>query len=119
MTTPAEDLRQVLADHAPLVAMVGQRIRADLARAEDELPFVVFKRASFEKVTGLDGSVHARRDTFQIECWGKTRADSSTLADLVDDALRAGDLDPDESDPDSIDPEVGARAVVLNVDIWT
>ena len=117
--TPAEQLRAVLLAHTPLAALVGQRVRADLGHEADVYPFVVFKRASFEKVTGLDGSVHARRDTFQVECWGETRAESSDLADLVDDALRAGELDPDESDPDAIDPEIGARAVVLNVDLWT
>lgn len=119
MTTPAEDLRAALVAHAPLTALVGHRVRADLANADDADPFVVFKRVSFEKITGLDGTVHARRDTFQIECWGKTRSQSSEVADLADAALRAADLDPDQSDPDAIDPEIGARAVVLNVDLWT
>lgn len=117
--TPAESLRKVLTDHAPLVGLVGGRVRVDLGNEEDVYPFVVFKRVSFEKVTGLDGTVHARRDTFQVECWAGTRTASSALAEVVDDALRSGDLDPDESDPDAIDPSIGARAVVLNVDVWT
>ncbi|MCR5864652.1 DUF3168 domain-containing protein [Aquincola sp. J276] len=117
--TPAEELRQILASYAPLTALCGDRIRVDLAREEDDYPFIVFKRVSFQRITGLDGSVHARRDTFQVECWAGSRAASSALAELADEALRAGELDPDESDPDSIDPEIGARAVVLNVDMWS
>lgn len=117
--TAATDLRAVLAAHAGLVALVSDRIRADLADELDATPFVVFKRVGIEPTYGLDNSELARKETFQVECWGDTRGSSSDVAEQVIAALKAAGLPPSPSDPDALDPDIGARAVVLNVEIWT
>lgn len=117
--TPAEELRAALVGDVPLAAVVGSRVRSDLAKEGDLLPLIVFRRFSVALEYGLDNSVHARRDTFQIECWGETRDKSSDVADLVINALAAVGLPIEPSDPDALDPETAQRAVVLNVDIWT
>jgi hypothetical protein len=117
--TAAEELRAALLAYAPLVALVGQRIRSDLAKEGDTPPVVIFRRFAIAKEYGLDNTVLATRETFQIECWGETRDKSSDVAELVIDALAAADLPIEESDPDSLDPNTALRAVVLNVDIWS
>lgn len=115
----ADDLRAALLAHAPLTAMVQQRVRQDFGHESDDYPFVVFKQTGNEPIRGLDGSLHARAEDFQVESWGATRADSAALHALVEDALHLADMDPDPADPDAIDPDIGARACVWNVRIWT
>lgn len=115
----AEDLRAALLDHAPLDTAVGGRVRQDLGDEADDYPFVIFKQTGNEPIRGLDGSLHARAEDFQIESWGATRAESYTVHALVEDALLAADIECDPADPDAIDPDIGARAGVWNVRIWT
>lgn len=112
-------IQSTLAGHAGLAALVGTRIRADLAEPADAYPFVVFKRSDYEESLGLDDSVQARRETFQIECWGATRSQSVDVSEQVFAALRAGGIPGSGADPDGIDPEVLARAVVVSTDVWT
>lgn len=115
----AEDLRAALLAHAPLAAAVQQRVRQDFGDEGDAYPFVVFKQTGNEPFRGLDGSLHARAEDFQVESWGTTRAESAAIHVLVEAALHVADMDPDPADPDGIDPEIGARACVWNVRIWT
>lgn len=115
----ADDLRAALVAHAPLVALVGQRVRQDMANENDAYPLVVFKQSGKESIRGLDGSLHARVDQFQVESWGETRAQSAQLHDLVEEALLEADIECDPADPEALDPELGARACVWNVRIWT
>lgn len=119
MSTAAEDLRAALLAYAPLVALVGQRIRQDQGAESDNYPLVVFKQTGNEVTRGLDGSFHARAEDFQVESWGATRAQSYAVHSLVEAALMLADMEPDPADPDAIDPEIGARACVWNVRIWT
>lgn len=115
----ADDLRTALLAHAPLVARVAQRVRQDMGAEADAFPFIVFRQVADKPERGLDGSLHARREVFQVESWGKTRAESAEIHRLVEDALSAADLWPDEADPEALDPDVGARACVWTVDLWS
>jgi len=115
--TAAEELRDVLTGDAALAAMVTA-VRADLAIETDAYPFIVFKRVGIEPLFGLDNTLHLTKETFQVECWGEHRSQSSDIAELAIAALIAAGMPPSPSDPDAIDPEIGARAVVLNVEIF-
>lgn len=115
----AEDLRVALLAHTPLTAIVGQRVRQDFGDEGDAYPFVVFKQTGNTPIRGLDGSLHARSEDFQVESWGATRAASAALHVVVEAALLASDIECDPADPDAIDPDIGARACVWNVRIWT
>jgi hypothetical protein len=119
VTTAAEDLRTALLAHAELTALVGQRVRFDMGAETDICPFLVLRQVGNSPERGLDGTLHARRETFQVESWGDTRSQSATVHAAVEAALAAAEIWPDEADPDALDPEVGARACVWNVDIWT
>lgn len=114
----ADDLRAALLAHAPLTALVGQRVRQDMADEGDEYPLVVFKQSRKESIRGLDGSLHARVDDFQVESWAETRAAAAELHDLVEEALIEADIECDPADPEALEPELGARACVWNVRMW-
>lgn len=115
----AEELRAALIAHAPLLALVGQRVRFDVAHQDDAYPLIVLRQTGNDPARGLDGSLHCRRESFQVESWGETRSGSAAVHTLVEAALDLADMSPEPADPDSLDPEVGARACVWNVDIWT
>lgn len=112
-------IRQALAGHAPLVAMVSGRIRPDRVEQAEPFPFVVYRRASFEEQRGLDGTLFGTRHTFQVEAWDKTRAGSLDVAEVCLQALAAAPLMTSTSDPDAYDPASGVLAVTINVDVWT
>jgi len=115
----AEVLRATLVAYAPLVALVGQAVREDLAAEGDDYPLVVFKQVGDVPYRGLDGSLHARQETFQVESWGTTRGQSAQVHRLVEAALAAANLAPTDADPNALDPDVASKAGVWNVDIWT
>jgi hypothetical protein len=115
----AEDLRAALVAYAPLVSEVGDRVREDTGNEDDDYPFLVFRQTGNNPIRGLDGSLHARAEDFQIESWGATRAQSMAVHALVEEALLEADLECDPADPNAIDPDIGARAGVWNVRIWT
>lgn len=117
--TAAESLRAALLAHAPLVSAVGQQVRFDMGAETDTYPFVVLRQVGNSPERGIDGSLHARRETFHIESWGSTRSQSAAVHALVEQALVADDQAPDEADVDALDPDVGARACVWIVDVWT
>ncbi len=115
----ATDLLTILLADTALTAVVGQRIREDFGDASDDYPFVVVKQTGNEPIRGLDGSLHARAEDFQIESWGVTRAASAAVHDLVEAALIAEEIECDPAEPNAIDPEVWAKACIWNVRIWT
>lgn len=102
-----------------LAALVGTRIRADLAQETDDYPFVIFKRASLEHIRGLDNSLHGTLEVFEIECWAGTRSASVDVSEQAMLALAAADLPVDLVDPDGIDPALLERVIVLRVDVYT
>lgn len=108
-------VQAALVAHGGLAALVGTRIRPDLARPEDDFPFVVFKRSGLTRHTGLDGTVHGTTETFDVECWGGTRAMSINVSEQALLALDAAHLPAEEAGPDGIDPEQLDRVTVLTV----
>lgn len=115
----AYDLRTALLANSALSTAVGGRVRQDIGNQNDAYPFIVFKQVGNTTERGLDNSLHARAEDFQVESWGATRAASAEIHALVEEALMDADLPADPADPDAIDPDIGARACVWNVRIWT
>lgn len=112
-------IKAALESHAPLAAAVGGRIRVDFAKEDDAYPFVVFKRSALEREKGIDGKVQATKETFEVEAWAHTRDGSISISELAMAALDAADLDPEEGQPDGVDPELRDRVTVLTVEVWT
>lgn len=116
--TGGEQLRAALTAASPNTD-AGSRVRQDAADEDDQYPFIIFRRVSVERQRGLDGTLLAMRETFQVECWGQTREESDALEDQALEALQAAGLYADGNEVDGLDPEVKVRAAVFNVDVWT
>lgn len=112
-------IKAALDAHPGLAALVGTRIRADLARETDDYPFVVFKREGLQHERGLDGSLHATRETFAIECWAHQRSLSVDVAEQSMAALAAAALPVEIVEADGIDPELLERVIVVSVEVWS
>lgn len=110
-------VQAALTAHPGLAALVGPRIRVDFAKESDAYPFVVFKRTGLEIIRGLDGSRHGETETFEIECWASTRAQSIDVSEQAIAALEAAQLYPEQAAPDGIDPELLDRVTVLSFEI--
>ena len=108
-----------LIDHADVHVTLVDRRHAAGGHWNDAYPFVVYKRSALDREKGLDGKVQAEMETFEIECWADTRDASVGISELAMAALDAADLDPEEAQPDGVDPELLKRATVLSVQVWT
>lgn len=117
--TPGEIIEAALNAGSPNPIAEATAIRQDAADEEDGYPFIIFRRASGEDLCGLDGSLHAVKTTFHVECWGETRAQSDVLETQAKAACRASGLYPSGNEVDGLDPDVKVRAAVFAVDVWS
>lgn len=115
--TGGERLRAALIAGAGTSA--GRKVRQDAADEDDEYPFIIFRRVEVERLRGLNGVLHAGKETFHVECWGDDREESDALEDEAIAALQTAGLYCDGNEPDGLDPEVKVRAAVFLIDIWT
>ena len=113
-----EVIRAALIAGSPLTA-AELKVRQDAADQDDAFPFIVFRRVNVERLRGLNGELHATRETFQIECWGETRAQSDLLEAEALNTLTTAGLYPDGNEVDGLDPEVLVKAAVFAVDVWS
>lgn len=113
------DLQQLLLADAQMVNLVADRVYVDEAPAEASMPLVILKQIADRPIRGLDNSLHARQEVVQLESWHERRALAQEVHRAVELVLAGAGMPPDEADPDSLDPDVGARACVWNVDVWT
>lgn len=113
------EIKAALVAHAGLAALVGAKIRADLAQEKDVLPFIVFKRVAYNPVYGLDNSLHAAQETFAIECWATHRAESVAVAEQAMAALAVAGMPATNAEADGIDPELLDLVTIINADVWT
>lgn len=113
-------LRTNLLAYAGLTALVGaDGVFIDQAPGSRPLPYVIIRQIGDNPERGLDGTLHARQEVFHAESWGITRESSNAIHRQVEAALVALGDAPEAADPDGLDPDVGARACVWVVDIWT
>lgn len=117
--TGGERIRAALTSGSPDPTDAGTRARQDAADESDVYPFIIFRRTDVDRQRGIGGELLALRETFQVECWGETRAQSDDLETQAVAALEAAGFYPDGNEPDGLDPEVKVRAAVFMVDVWT
>ena len=114
------DFRALLAGHAPLAALVGNRIAQD-AIPEGSVGALVVFAGSHDITLGLDNSVLADVCTMSVQCW----ADTAMQAGVVADAVQAAVLTAPSATGACVtergttfDPEIGMDGVVLSVEWW-
>jgi hypothetical protein len=115
------DFRALLAAHAPLVALVGQRgITQNIMAQGAPVPFVVFT-SRHELTHDLLGEVVADAATLTAQCWGSTALQADQVADAVVTALAAAPLERAVavvSRDTGFDEEVDLHATILTVEWW-
>lgn len=114
-----ETVRTALLASAPLVALVAQRVRADIAGDRDAAPYVVVRRKAVEREFALNDALLAKRELFEIECWADERLSTVDMEEAVVAALLAAGLVPEDNDPDAIDPALDVRCAIVMVSVWT
>lgn len=111
------DLRALLVAYAPLAALVSTRIAADRIEQGAIRPFVVYTRTGTEPVQTLDGTLHASKSTFDVQCWADTRAAAEAAADAIQAALVA-DFRAIVGRASGYDADLDLEATVISVDWW-
>lgn len=76
------DFRALLAGHAPLTALVGDRIALNAVPEGQAAPLVVFS-CRHDRVLGLDNTLLADQCALDVQCWANTAAQAAQVADAV------------------------------------
>lgn len=111
------DLRALLVAYAPLTALVSTRIAADRIEQGAARPFVVYTRTGTEPVQTLDGTLHASKATFDVQCWADTRTAAEAVADAIQAALVA-DARAIVGRASGYDADLDLEATVISIDWW-
>jgi hypothetical protein len=110
------DLRGVLIGFGSLTSLVpASSIGLDAALQDTPRPYIVIGKQSNLDDLGLDNTVLAQTDTFDIQCVGTDRANAIAVKDQVKAALRASGI-PSDRGTAGYDPELGAEVEVVTVD---
>ena len=113
----ATELQALLAASAGVTALVESRISADRAEQGAARPFVTYSGTT-EPQRALDGSVHGTLTTFEIQCWGDSRATAEAVADAVQAACDGAHQYITARAAGS-DNELDLEAVVMTCLWWT
>lgn len=114
------DFLAVLNAHAPLVALVGDRIALNAVPEGDSVPLVVFS-TTHNRTLGLDNSVLADQCSLQVQCWAATAAQAQQVADAVLEAVLTAPAASGAcvlSRSTTADPELGLDGEELSVEWW-
>lgn len=113
----ATSLQALLLATPGVTALCGTRISADRAEQGAARPFVVYSGTA-EPQRALDGSVHGTLTTFEIQCWGDSRASAEAVADAVQAACDGAHQYITARAAGS-DNELDLEAVVMTCLWWT
>lgn len=114
------DVRAALLAHAPLTALVVDRVSQDAALDGSAYPLVLFS-VRRDSINALDGTLLVDQATVAVQCWGENGASAEAVADAVRDAMATqllshGALQLDRST--ATDPELDLDAVYLTFQWW-
>lgn len=101
----------------PLSALVGARIFPDAIAEGEIMPAIVFSRAGTDPIITIDGTLHANRVSMHIEAWAATRTAAEDVCNAAVNALLIENLYYSQRGG-GFDPDVGAFASTLDVDVW-
>jgi hypothetical protein len=110
------ELYAALSGHAPLLAIVADRIHFDVLPEETDYPAVVFSRESTAPILSTSGRSFGAEVLAKVSCWGKTRTEADAAAVEAEAALVAAELTP-SGKVSGYDPETDLYATVLDVEI--
>lgn len=120
MSTAETQLQAVLAAHAPLTAVVDDRIALNAIPEGGGYPCVVFAVRT-DALQTLSGALDELQASISVQCWAADPAAARSLADLVRAAIDTADAARGAyitSDTTAFDEELGLDGVQLEVEWW-
>lgn len=112
--------RACLVAHAPLVALVGQRVVQNGIGEGAAIPYVVFT-TSHDFQRGIDGTLFADQVSITVECWATGAIAADAVADAVTAALATAPAMAGATvigRANGFDGDLGLDATVLSIDWW-
>lgn len=74
---------------AALAQFAGGRVFPDIAPEDTARPYITWQQVGGEPVNFVDGAVPSKKNArVQVNVWGVTRLEVSTIAAQIEDALR-------------------------------
>jgi hypothetical protein len=113
--TGGEIIRQTLVSGSPLPTAAGERVRPNAVQTDDPAPYIAFIRSSNDRELGLDGTLLAKTETFQIFCWAETPEEAQALEEQVVPLLIEAGFAMLPNEPDGAAADVGDNCAVLTV----
>ncbi len=107
-------LRAGLIAHAPLLALVGQRIYPDAIPEDQPLPAVVYVRSNTERIRSTSGRNFGEWVDMSVQCWAETRSQADAVADAVIDAVESAEQDITDRAA-MADLDIGIHGVSLSI----
>lgn len=80
-------IRSILINDATVAALVSTRVRPDIAKANEALPYVVFDMVAEDAFQAADGYTGLGQFTYDVDCMASTRTGATALANAVRIAL--------------------------------
>lgn len=112
--TPEKKLQSLLLSDAPTAALVGTRVRMDLAEEADAMPYVVLMRDETNAMHTLSDAIDNPDVLFEVHCWAATRLTAETVAATVKAAMQVAGMRV-VAHEGFFSREVGAHAAILKV----
>lgn len=114
------DFRASLLAHAPLTALVVDRVSQDAAPDGTAYPLVIFATRR-DSINDLAGTLVIDQASVAVQCWAEDGASAGAVADAVVGALASqvlahGAIVIDRAT--STDPELNLDAVFITVQWW-
>lgn len=112
------ELRALLVASAPLTALVpGSRIAIDAVPQKAAKPFIAFAKQRTTPHHGLDGSLHARQVTIDLQVVGSSRANAIAVREQLEQTLASAGV-PFEDNTAGYDGDNDLEVEVLTIDWW-
>lgn len=118
--TVETDFHALLTGHAPLAALVDDRVALNAADEAPTYPLVVFN-VSHAPITDIGGTQLADQCTVSVECWAETALAADEVADAVAAAVATAPIArgaAPTSRASTFDPQLGLDSTTLTFDWW-
>lgn len=111
------DFRAAMLAHAPLAALIDDRMSLNVTPDVDVLPIVIFSvRRDLNR--GLDNSLHGERASIDVQVWAESAAGARLVADeLIAAVATVPDVAVVTDDRDTYEPDMKIDGVLITV-VW-
>lgn len=114
------DFRSALASHAPLTALVGQRIALSAIPEGYGMPCVVYE-CTAQPIVDASGVTLDERGSLTVQCWAADPTTAAAVAQAATDAIAAAPAVHAAQVLErstAYDPDIGADGVVVSFEWW-